>query len=183
MKANLKKKIILSLALILCMVVSAMAVSAILETFYYQRGSSPVQFVIIRETWIPRSAFVLSAFPLAISAHIKYGENSFAIVDAEVRPFFDALSSAEFLVVGAHGLDGSVSLDDGAFVGPAFTPKNDNLKFVYFGSCYLGKKRLDWERKYSEAEIVAYDGLTTPFRGWLFLFFEAPFKLFDLRIS
>ena len=86
----------------------------------------------------------------------------FTIEKAEYNSLRGVFSRAKFIVVGTHGTNGLIALDDSLLTGPTALPDNDNLRFIYFGPCEFGKKRGDWSRKYPRASIMGYDELTGP---------------------
>ena len=64
----------------------------------------------------------------------------FTIEKAEYNSVRGVFSRAKFIVVGTHGTNGLIALDDSLLTGPTALPDNDNLRFIYFGPCEFGKK-------------------------------------------
>jgi len=143
------------------------------ERFLFQPSAAPVRLVIIDKTTIPRAAFALSSIPLAVASYIKYGRLAFAMVPAVSSAVEAAFRDADFLVVGTHGINGGIALDDGRWMSPADVKPNTGLKHIYFGSCYLGELRDEWQAKYPTATIIGYDDATDPMTGWIYLVFRS----------
>jgi hypothetical protein len=138
-----------------------------------------VFFVYTQNDGIPDIAFQLSAVPLAIASLIKHGEVVFTAIPATSRSLKKGFDVASFMIVGTHGSDGLISVEDGPSIGPDDFI-NINMKHIYFGACEARKKQVNWEKKFPNAKIISFSEVTTPFVGWKYLVFESWIDLFYL---
>ena len=128
----------------------------------------------------PEFVFRLSGFPLALASLIKFGPHQFSMTHATWKNVKKAMQDAEFVVIGSHGYNGGILTDEGGLLEPLHIEKNVEMKHVYFGSCYFGKRRLEWQQRFPNAKILGYDDLTYPAVGWRYLVFNSWWDLLDM---
>jgi len=105
-----------------------------------------------------------------------FGRHEFYSGLSDQKSLNQAFQNAEHIVIGAHGNEDGLLTEDDSILSPE-PPIYKKPRFIYFGSCYLGKSQKLWEKKFPNAEIRSTDQLYHPIEGWFYLMFKAPFEV------
>lgn len=145
-------------------------------SFLMDARDPKVALVATTKDWVPDIAFEVASIPLAIASLIKYRRREFALLPATAANLEKTLGGSEFLIVGVHGFDGFIYSEEKKKIAPPVRT-NFAMRHIYFGSCYFGARRSEWQRSFPNANLIGHDGETYATTSGFYLFFKAPLDL------
>ncbi len=187
MSANLKKNkiwlffkrlfIVFTLLVFLCGFLSWYAITHLMDS-----KEPRVCFLYTQKYPFPDILFKISAVPLALTSYVVYRKDVFKIDALRWPRVLEAFKKAEFLIIGTHGENGDFLTDDNVWIQPN-GEIHPQLKFLYFGSCDIGRKQAQWQRKFPQATLKSVNRLYNPKEGGVYMVFQSSLDLIRMKMT
>ncbi len=141
--------------------------------------------VIPTPGWIVNLGFL----PIAEQATARWGEGAVSVQPMSTATIAEALQNGKLVFFASHGggLAGSIAISTMPYdifyasVVPLYGGTSEDLQLVYITACGGGSRQQEWDQYLAPARVIAYDRTSFEIEHLLWLWFDGPNTVKELK--